>query len=805
MRITSRLTLAIATALTSIAALQAAEPSYTVHGLEKPAHIIVDHWGVPHIYAQTHYDAFFVQGFNSARDRLWQIDLWRRRGLGQLAEVLGPAYVEQDRAARLFVYRKDMHSEWLAYGSDAKRIAQAFTSGINAYVDLLEQQPDLKPVEFRLLGYVPSRWAPEDVVRIRSNGLWRNVASEVKRSRIACQHGLKTASLWKVLQPDWTPEVPEGLNPCDIPAAVIDTYLLAKAPVDFTQLERAAAGQDPTLAIADDAIEAAWIRELVDDRGSNNWVVAPNRTATGRPILANDPHRAHAVPSLRYIAHLVAPGLNVIGAGEPALPGISIGHNERIAFGLTIFPIDQEDLYIYERRGGGYVYRNRVEPLITVEELVGVRGEQSKRVTLKFTRHGPVVYQTRKHLFAVRAAWLEPGMAPYFGSVEYMRAGNWREFRAALNRWGAPSENQVYADIDGNIGYKPAGLFPRRQTWDGLLPVPGDGRYEWDGFFDMDVLPEEYNPSRGFSGTANAMNLPADYPVDRYRIGFEWSAPWRYRRLWEMLMSNPSHDLIDSHDLQRDYRSLFAREVIARLPPVPDEAEPASSGTWGQALALLKGWDARMQVDSPAAALFGVWFYRHLQPALTTAVAPEAAELIGALDGITVLDKLDQPLGQAVAAETLPAAYAETTALLGADPSQWRWGDLHQIKFQHPLLGLVEGASKIALTYPAYPRGGSANTPNNTSFRAEDFLVRAGASFRMVVDVGRWDDAEMTNAPGQSGDPRSPYYANLLQGWAEDSGFPLLYSIEAVQANKAMQINLTPADIAPPASLEPRL
>ncbi|MDH3641637.1 MAG: penicillin acylase family protein, partial [Gammaproteobacteria bacterium] len=671
--------------------------------------------------------------------------------------------------------------EWLAYGSDAKRIAQAFTTGINAYITLLEERPALTPPEFELLGYQPSRWAPEDVVRVRSHGLWRNVANEVKRARIACRDGLEAASLWKVLQPAWSPKVPQGLDLCDIPDTVIDTYLLAKAPVSFPELKDIDREPDRTEKLA-----AAWARELQDDRGSNNWVVAPDRTASGRAILADDPHRAHAVPSLRYIAHLVAPGLNVIGAGEPALPGVSIGHNERIAFGLTIFPIDQEDLYVYDRKGGGYLYRGRVEPLQTVRERVKVRGARSQNVTLSFTRHGPVVFENREHLFAVRAAWLEPGMAPYFGSVEYMRAGNWREFKAALNRWGAPSENQVYADIDGNIGYKPAGLFPRRSNWDGLLPVPGDGRYEWDGFFDMDVLPEEYNPPRGFSGTANAMSLPANYPIDRYRIGFEWSAPWRYRRLWEVLAGQPQHDLIDSHDLQRDYTSLLAREVIARLrPPIGDGAPSA-------AFTMLADWDGAMLVDSPPAALFGVWFYRHLQPALARALAPRAADRIGTLDSLTVLESLDYPVGQAVAATTLSAAYAETATLLGTDPSQWRWGDLHQMQFRHPLLDLAHGELQDSMRYPAYPRGGTANTTNNTSFRPEDFLVRSGASFRMVVDVGQWDDAEMTNAPGQSGDPRSEFYNNLLQGWAEDSGFPMLYSAEAVQANKALEIMLVP-------------
>jgi len=468
---------------------------YRVPGLEQPAEIQVDDWGVPHIYAKTHYDAFFVQGFNAARDRLWQIDTWRRRGLGQLSQVLGDAYVAQDRAARLFLFRGDMYREWLAYGSDAKQIAEAFVAGINAYVALTQSQPALLPPEFALLGYLPATWSAEDVVRIRSNGLWRNLTSEVERARLRCRFPAALDSLHKRLEPAWTVIVPDGVDLCEIPATVLDVYLLAKAPVDFAK---------PANALAE-----ARVIDQRTDTGSNNWVVAPQRTSTGRPILANDPHRGHAVPSLRYAAHLIAPGLDVIGAGEPALPGISIGHNERIAFGLTIFRIDQEDLYVYTTRDGApdeYRYRERWEPMMLVEESIPVRGSAPVRVTLKFTRHGPVLFEDamRHRAYAARLAWLEPGMAPYFGSVEYMRAENWRQFVSALNRWGAPAENQVYADVDGNIGYKPAGLFPKRTNWDGLLPVPGDGRYEWDGYFDMDALPVEFNPARGFIATVNA-------------------------------------------------------------------------------------------------------------------------------------------------------------------------------------------------------------------------------------------------------------------------------------------------------------
>ena len=520
--------------------------------------------------------------------------------------------------------------------------------------------------------------------------------------------------------------------------------------------------------------------------GSNNWVVAGDRTTTGRPILADDPHRGHAVPSLRYIAHLNGPGIDVIGAGEPALPGISIGHNERIAFGLTIFPIDQEDLYVYRKAKNGYRYQNGVEPFTRVTEVIKVKGAPSRSVDLLFSRHGPIVSQTKKHAFAVRAAWLEPGMSPYFGSIEYMRAQNFREFVGALNRWGAPSENQVYADTDGNIGYKPAGRFPKRDNWDGLLPVPGDGSYEWDGYFDMDVLPEEYNPERGFSGTANAMSLPDDYPIETYKVGFEWSAPWRYRRLWEVLEADDEHSMEDSLALQRDYESVFARSVLAQVPVLLSRKVEQSQ--------LLADWDHKLTTDSPAAALWNVWYYRHLGPALGETLSKEPGAASPRIDTQTVLKMLTTELGQTIASNTLDAAWHETKDLLGDEPSDWQWGDLHKIKFSHPLLSLASGDLQAQMTIPEYPRGGSENTTNNTGYNPDNFLVRSGASFRMVLDVGNWDDAKMTNAPGQSGNPGSPYYDNLLKNWATDSHLPMVYSRARVDAHKAFTITLEPEE-----------
>ena len=743
---------------------------YQVDGLEKPAEIVVDEWGVPHIYANTHYDAFFVQGFNAARDRLWQIDTWRRRGLGRLAEVFGEQYVAQDRAARRLLYRGDMYREWLAYGSDAKRIAEAFTAGINAYIALIAEHPELMPPEFGLMGYEPALWDAADTVRIRSHGISQNVGTEVQRARILCLAGAELAADWRILEPDRELTVPDGLDPCDIPADVLDEFALGRSGVSF--------GIDAVLA------NQVLLRDRLE--GSNNWVVAPSRSATGRPVLADDPHRTQRVPSLRYIAHLVAPGMDVIGAGEPALPGISIGHNDRIAFGLTVFYIDQSDLYVYDTRDGKYRYRDTWQAFDVIEETIAVRGGPDVTVDLKFTRHGPVVHENDEHAFTVRLAFLEPGMAPYFGSVEYMRASNWREFVAALNRWGSPSENQVYADVDGNIGYKPAGLFPNRPNWDGLLPVPGDGRYEWAGFHDMDVLPEEYNPPRGFTGTANSMNLPPGYPIDRYKVGFDWVEPWRYDRMWSVLSGQPRHTLDDSTALQRDYQARMALEAIERIP-ASIEGAPAD---------LLRSWDGWLGPDSAAGALFMVWWERHFKPAVALSLLPGDPGALSGMHDRTAIQQVGRPGHQELVRATLDAAWTETSNVLGPDTGSWAWGSIHHTVFEHPLLGLAGGDLAAQMRLEPYPRGGSGFTVNATSSYTSALRVDAGASYRQVIDVGNWDASTMTNAPGQSGDPRSPFYDNLLEGWATEQDFPLLYSREAVMQHRAFTISLTPAGAA---------
>jgi penicillin amidase len=769
---------------------------HTVAGLSAEVEILVDRWGVPHIYAESLDDVFFAQGWNAARDRLWQLDVWKRRGDGTLAEVFGPDFVEKDRAARLFLFRGDMHAEWLAYGSDTKRIVSAFVEGLNAYIQLTRQSPDLLPMEFGLLDYAPALWAPETVVRIRSHGLLWNAREEASRARFVRDHGLPALRFRERLAPAHTVNLPDGLDLSAIPDDVLEVYDRARRGVRLGRGDRG----ELTLA----AVPAP--ERLHDRSGSNNWAVAPSRSATGRAMLANDPHRALSVPSLRYIAHLSAPGLDVIGAGEPSLPGISIGHNGRAAFGLTIFFIDQEDLYVYETRPGRadeYRYRDRWEPMRIVTERIPVRGAPDVEVKLAFTRHGPVVYADPERNLAIglRAAWLEPGTAPYLASLSTMRAKTWDEFLAAMNRWGLPPENLVYADVAGNIGWKPGGLAPIRPNWNGLLPVPGDGRYEWAGFRDMDALPVEHNPPRGWIATANQMNLPKGYP---HALGFEWILPYRYERIREVLAPERLLTLDDMAELQRDTDSVAARRVQVLLDGV-DSEDPAVK----RALALLRAWDGSIRADSAAAALYEVWAYRHLARAVMGSWVDDPATLEAVLDEEILYDvfegssaevwlsRLEDPAQPSasrdeILLESLAAAIRDTQSLLGAEWEAWSWGRLHRAKLSHPVSALLPEAGRSKLDVGPAPRGGSGSTVNATSYTLSDFVQRYGATFRIVLDVGSWDESVAMNSPGQSGDPANSHYRDLFAPWARDESFPLLYSRDRVLEAAERRVVLRP-------------
>ncbi len=762
-----------------------------VPGLAAPAEIIVDRWGVPHIYAASARDAFFLQGWNAGRDRLWQIDLWRKRGLGRLSASFGPAYVAQDRAARLFLYRGDMEAEWAAYDAGGREAAEAFAAGVNAYVADVRAGRRPLPVEFRLTDSQPEDWTPEDILRIRSHALVNNVTSEVARARAICAGGPAADALRRKLEPAHKPVMPRGLDPCNVPEGVLSDYVLATQAVDFAPLARKTAAAAASPGPQD-------LAQVIDARaaeGSNNWTIAGARTATGRPILANDPHRAVGVPALRYIAHLEAPGLSIVGAGEPALPGVSFGHNGRIAWGLTIFNLDQEDLYVYETRDGAYRHKGRWEPMTVVRETIEVKGAAPETVELRYTRHGPVVHEDagKGRAFAVRTVWNEPGVAGYYGSSALWRAESWEQFQTARDRWGAPPLNLVYADTRGEIGWSAAARTPVRPNWDGLTPVPGDGRYEWAGFLADGGLPTVRNPAAGYFATANEMNIPAEpaYPRTRRKLGYEWADPTRAVRIHEVLDSLPKSTLADSVALQVDSVSPQARRGVALVQGLTS-ADPDT----GRALALLQAWDANQTTDSAAAAIYETWSGKHLGRAVAAATLPEAARRLignGSTDAVlTWLEAAPQGVRAPLILDSLGAAVGELKGRLGPDMAGWSWGRLHVALFEPAVAVLADPELAKQMTVGPLQVPGSASTPRAASWRASDFRQAAGASVRMVFDVGAWDNSVAINSPGQSGDPMSPHYRDLFPLWAAGTYFPLRYTRPAVEADAGVVMTLTP-------------
>ena len=771
-------------------------------GLGAPAEIAIDCWGIPHLRASTRDDLFFVQGFNAARDRLWQIDLWRKRGLGLLAADFGPGYLAQDYAARLFLYRGDMAAEWASYAPDAQAICRAFVAGINAYVALIEREPARLPAEFRLFGTRPARWAAEDVVRVRSHALTRNAISEVRRANVLKRADLRTDLLRCGLDPMAEPRFADGVTPEDVPMEVLDLFKLATAPVSF-EPSRLAARLDEAWSWIK-ATEDGDVERATAEEGSNNWVVHGSRTATGRPILASDPHRSHAMPSLRYLVQLTMPGFDAIGAGEPAVPGLSLGHNGLVAFGLTIFRADQEDVYVYETHADDpslYRYGDGWEPFQRFGEIFAVKREADQVLTLSFSKHGPILFEdkTRRRAVGLRTVWSEPGTAAYLGSLSVMRTRTVAEFAAALGAWRTPSVNHVCADIDGMIGWFAAGLVPIRRNWEGLLPVAGDGRFEWAGFLKANELPREIDPSKGFFATGNEMNLPKDWPHEERRIGHEWAEASRAARIHEVLRDDQTHTLSAACRLQTDVRSLPAMRICHLIDGVP-----ASSGDAAKGLALLNDWDRDLNAASPAAALFEVWWTLHLKPALLLRLAPDPAlkPLLAPGDIDTLLGLLEQPDERfgvrpkderdALLLTTLAEAVRNCAARLDQDTAKWAWGRLHHGYFRHAASRLWPGNLSPSCDVGPLPLGGSGSTPMHAGYRISDFRCISGASVRLIIDVGDWDNSLCINAPGQSGDPGSPHYSDLALLWARGGYAPLLYSRAQVEEATVARVRLVP-------------
>jgi len=744
-----------------------------VHGLRQAVHVQRDHWGVAHIYAQNQHDLFFAQGFVVAQDRLFQMELWKRSGQGRLAEVLGAGAVARDINARLLGYRGDMEAEYRSYAADTKEILEAFTSGINTYIEETKRPggPGL-PIEFQIAGFRPEAWKPEDCLnRMAAYSMTGNAESELYNAQLVALLGAEKAAYLLELDPPVKLDQAPGADFSGLSPALLEHLV----------------GSDMRMEFPPKALE-----------GSNNWTVSGALTATGKPLLANDPHRVMALPSLRYIVHLVAPGWNVIGAGEPGLPGIAAGHNEKIAWGFTIFGLDQQDLYLEQLNPADpeqYRTENGWRRMEVRTESIGIRGAAPQAVKLKFTRHGPVLWEDGKRALALRWVGAEPGTAGYLGSLALDRAQNWKEFEEAMKRWKVPSENIVYADSDGKIGEHSTGLAPLRKNWTGLLPMPGSGGYEWAGYVPNEDLPHTYDPAAGFMATANHKTIPEKYA---YAVGFEWASPERYLRIKEVLeqAKNSGHklSLADMEALQTDVISLPARELQGLLRHAAGASPSAAAN-------LLLDWDCALATDSAAAALYEFWA-AELQAAVTDRAVPaKAREAAGKLSLWRTVKELTRPRAavfgdnpgaarDALLLAALSSAENKLAAKQGSDAKKWSWGELHRARFLHAL-DQARGAAALFDRGPVQ-RPGDSYTVNATYSRDQDFVQSGGASYREIFDLSDWDKSLGINVPGQSGQPGSKHYDDLLPLWSEGRYFPLSYTKTAVDRVTEDVLELTP-------------
>ena len=755
-------------------ALAVIRGTLNVHGLQRSVRVQRDRWGVAHIYAQNEHDLFFAQGFVVAQDRLFQMELWKRSGQGRLAEILGASYVKRDTSARLLRYRGDMDAEYKSYSPDTKEILEAFTSGINAYIEEIQKPGGIGlPLEFQLAGFKPEPWKPEDCLnRLAAYSVTGNGASELHSAQLVALLGPEKAAELLELDPPVKLDPAPGIDFSGLSPALLENLVGSDVPLHFPET--------PT-------------------QGSNNWTVSGSLTATGKPFLANDPHRVIAEPSLRYIVHLVAPGWNVIGAGEPGLPGVAAGHNEKIAWGFTIFGLDQQDLYLAELNPADpqqYKTEHGWERMEVKTETIAVRGAASVTVKLKFTRHGPVLWEDGKRALALHWVGAEPGTAGYLGSLALDRAQSWQEFEQAMPRWKVPSENIVYADRDGNIGEHSTGLAPLRKNWTGLLPVPETGGYEWSGFVSNAELPHTYNPASGFVATANHKMIPENYV---YAVGFQWASPERFLRISEVLSgaAKSGHKLTlgDMENLQNDVVSLPARDLQALLKHAVGSA-PTSSAK------LLLDWDCAVTADSIAATLYEFWDAELRDAVTKLAVPAQAQKIAGKFALPEILQELSHPsvavFGQNPEAardtlllQTLQMAEQKLFAKLGPDTKNWAWGKLHRVSFKHPLGHVAPGADAL-LDRGSYPRPGDGSTVDATYFGGASFDQLAGASYREIFDLSDWDNAAAVNVPGQSGQPGSVHYDDLLPLWVNGQYFPLRYSKPSVDRETTDVLELKP-------------
>jgi len=793
--------------------------------LDAPVDIYRDAFGIPHIYAQTTHDLFFAQGYVHAQDRFWQMDFWRHVGSARLSEMFGASQVETDTFLRTLGWARVAQQELDALDPDTLVILNDYANGVNAYLD--ERQGGALSLEYVILkllnpDYQVKPWQPLHSLTWAKAMAWDlggNMDAEIQRA---------------VLLQSLTPEQLDDIFPSYPP----------DHPVIVAEQNTGAArfsGNDPSLASL--AVEAAALLEPLAGRmaalegilgplgegiGSNSWVISGRLSATGTPWLANDPHLGVQMPSIWYEVglHCVPKGINcpfdVAGFSFAGTPGVVIGHNDRIAWGFTNVGPDVQDLYIERlnpENPNQYEVNGHWVDMEVVRETIHVAGGDPVEVAIRYTRHGPIISETYGELeeftaqagiklpanYAVALRWTALDVSNTFPAIwQINKAQNWDEFRAAASQFDVPSQNLVYADIEGNIGYQTPGKIPIRAQGDGSLPVPGwTDDYEWQGFIPFEELPSSFNPPQGYLVTANNAVVGPGYP---YLITRTWAYGYRAQRIVEMITSAPKP--IDSayiQHMQGDNKDLNAETLVPVLLEVPLN-DPHLEEVRG----MLATWDFQAHMDSAPAALFEA-FWKHLlaetfhddlperywpgggsrwfEVVRRLVAQPEAGWWDNKKTTAVQIERRDDIFRQAFA-----GAVRELEEMQGNNPENWAWGELHTVTFRNATLG-ESGIAPIEALFNRgpYPTSGGESIVNATGWTStEGYFVDWLPSMRMIVDLGNLQNSLAIHTTGQSGHAYHQHYIDMADLWRQISYHPMYWERAAIEAGAEGHLRLAP-------------
>ncbi|CAM3004144.1 penicillin acylase family protein [Paenibacillus sediminis] len=718
-----------------------------IAGLQEPVSVWRDENGVPHIEAKNDHDLYMAQGYVTAQDRLFQMDLSRRQASGQLSEVIGDATVDRDKFFRAFGLRRAAEASLAGYSAESKNMLEWYAQGVNNYIHQAKDSGSL-PAEFRILGYSPSDWSPIDSLTIGKymaydlGGHWQGQAFRYELSQ-------------KV-----SPEMALELFPSYPEGGVTIIQALKDNPVDLKRLIAAADIPNPF-------------------NGSNNWVISGEKSASGKPMLANDPHLGLSTPSIWYETNLKAPDLDVSGVIFAGVPGIIVGHNEHVAWGVTNVGPDVQDLYIEKRNPNNpneFEYMGKWEPATIYNEEIKVKGKPAVSYQVQVTRHGPIISEfadDKSQDTALALKWTALAPTTELEAVQkFAKARNWDEFKEALTYFEAPAQNFVFAADDGTIAYRANGKIPIRKKGDSMVPVPGwTDEYEWTGYIPWEELPTTVNPPKGYIATANNKVIDDSYP---YHISNSWAEPYREMRIQQVLESKPVLQTSDLQVLQFDRHNLLAEEFLPGLLSVlskNSDLRPVDQDV----VRLLQSWNKEDDPQQGAPLAFAFWINQIEDVVFKPEITDDMIKLFE--DKSIVRDELlrkalagkpepwiDGKGGiEKVALRSFEQAVDQAVSLQGNNPDKWKWGNYHQVDFAHPL-GAVKPLNLI-FNAKATPMGGSRVTVGAAGWDDETGEVDHGGAWRTVIDLSNPMQSFNVVGPGQSGHLLSRWYHDQVDEW----------------------------------------